>query len=178
METKTKHILNVTHVISYIIFVGLCFECGTVLFSYFVSLYRPIIVQNLYMGLNLSDLHQFSRTHYSMLMWGIMLISGLKAFIFYLLIKIFSQINFRHPFSPEVAVLISGISYVAFAIGILTMAAIGYRDWLTEKGVTFPDLEEYLGGAAEFLLLGAIIFIIAQVFKRGIEIQSENELTV
>jgi hypothetical protein len=44
--------------------------------------------------------------------------------------------------------------------------------------VSFPDLQAYLGGGAEFLLLGGIIFMIAEVFKRGIEIQTENELTV
>jgi hypothetical protein len=44
--------------------------------------------------------------------------------------------------------------------------------------VSFPDLQAYVGGAAEFLLLGGIIFMIAEVFKRGIEIQTENELTV
>jgi len=60
----------------------------------------------------------------------------------------------------------------------VTATANKYCDWLTKKGVTFPDLQPVLSGAGEFLLLGAIIFIIAQVFKRGIEIQTENELTV
>jgi len=37
---------------------------------------------------------------------------------------------------------------------------------------------EYMGGAFEYFLLGIIIYAISKVFNRGLEIQSENELTV
>ncbi len=33
-------------------------------------------------------------------------------------------------------------------------------------------------GSSEFLFMAGIIFIIALIFKRGVEIQSENELTI
>jgi hypothetical protein len=36
----------------------------------------------------------------------------------------------------------------------------------------------HLGGADVWLFMGVILYIIAQIFKRGIEIQAENELTV
>jgi hypothetical protein len=39
-------------------------------------------------------------------------------------------------------------------------------------------LQSYLSGAFEYFLLSVLIFAIAQVFKRGVEIQAENELTV
>jgi len=106
------------------------------------------------------------------------ILSFLKAFLFYLVVKIFLKINLVNPFSEDVSLLISRIGYIALTIGILTIIANKYCDWLTKKGVTFRDLQSVLGGAGEFLLLGAIIFIIAQVFKRGIEIQTENALTV
>jgi hypothetical protein len=35
-----------------------------------------------------------------------------------------------------------------------------------------------LGGADVWLFMAVVLFIIAQIFKRGIEIQSENELTI
>ena len=95
-----------------------------------------------------------------------------------MVINIFLKINFVQPFSAGVSFLISKIGQVALGIGVFTLVALSYITWLTKKGVTFPDLQQYLGGAGEFLLLGGFIFIIAQVFKRGIEIQSENELTV
>ena len=42
-----------------------------------------------------------------------------------------------------------------------------------------PDTQLlHLGGADVWLFMAVILFIIAQIFKRGIEIQTENELTV
>lgn len=179
MQTRTKRVLAILNIVSWVLFVGLCIKTGAILYSFFVSLaINSEASRNLYLGLNLSDLHRFSVGHYSTVVCLIILLSGLKAYIMYLVVKIFLKINFVHPFSTDVASLISRISYVALGVGILTLAGNGYCDWLTKRGVAFPDLQSYLGAGGEFLLLGGIIFMIAQVFKRGIEIQSENELTV
>ena len=179
MKSRTKQVLLILHIIAWIIFLGLCVKTGAIVYSFFVSLAKnPDGAKNLYMGLDLSDLYRFDTGHYVTIVLYIILLSGLKASLFYLVIKIFLKINLVRPFSTEVSCLISKIGQVALGIGILTLVDLGYIAWLTKKGITFPDLQQYLGGAGEFLLLGGIIFIIAQVFKRGIEIQSENELTV
>ena len=46
------------------------------------------------------------------------------------------------------------------------------------NGVVFPGMEQWLGGGAQFLVLGAIIFIIAAVCRMRIKKQTENKLTV
>lgn len=83
-----------------------------------------------------------------------------------------------HPFSTEVSLLISRISYLALEIAIVTAVGNNYCIRLVRRGADLLNLHEYLGGAGEILFLGGIIFIIAQIFKTGIEIQSENELTI
>jgi hypothetical protein len=179
MKARTKQVLAMLKIISWVLFIGVCIKTGSILYSFVVSLaINPAATKNLYLGLNLSDLYTFGIEHYSTVVCVMIALSGLKAYILYLVVKIFLKINFVHPFSTDVASLISRISYVALGVGILTVAANFYCDWLTRKGVVFPDLQSYLGAGGEFLLLGGIIFMIAQVFKRGIEIQSENELTV
>jgi hypothetical protein len=179
MQIKTKQVLFILHIISWIVFIGLCIKTGTVIVSAFVSLFiNPEAVKNLYMGLNLSSLQQFDEGHYIAVILMIIFLTALKAFIFYLVIKIFLTINLTNPFSTEISFLISGIGYVSLGIGVITVITNAYCEWLTKHGVIFPDLRDYLGGTAEFLLLGGVIFIISQVFKKGIEIQSENELTV
>jgi hypothetical protein len=179
MKRKTRRILTTLHIISWIIFIGLCIRTGAMLYSFFVSLFmNPAAAKNLYAGLNLSSLHAFNIGYYVTVVLAIIFVSGLKAYIFFLVIKIFLKINFVHPFSEDVSLLISKISYVALGTGIITLAANSYCDWIAKKGVSLPDLQHYLGAGVEHLLLGGAIFMIAQVFKRGIEIQSENELTV
>jgi hypothetical protein len=102
----------------------------------------------------------------------------LKAYMFYVVVKIFLKINFVHPFGTKVGSLIAKISYVALAIGILALIATEYSDWFNKKGILLPTLPPYVLGSSEFIFFAGIIFIISLVFKRGIEIQSENELTV
>jgi len=179
MKSKTQPILKVLNVISWIIFIGLCIRTGAILFSFFVSLFMNAEgAKNLYNELNLSGLLNYDKVWYIIIVMMIVLISVLKAWIFYFVIKIFLKINFVNPFSEPVAKLISRIGYFALFIGILSIMATSYCNWLAKKGVVFPDLNHYIGMGVEHILFAGVIVFIAQVFKRGIEIQSENELTV
>ena len=138
--------MAILNIISWIIFIGLCVKTGSILYSFFVNLYiNPEGAKNLYMGLNLSDLYRFSIWYYATLVSLIIFLSGLKAYILYLVTKIFSKINFVHPFSTDVLLFISRISYVALGTGILTLVANIYCEWLTKKGIAFPALASIPG---------------------------------
>ena len=176
---STKQILLAMHIIIWVVFFGVCIKTGAILYSFIVSLFfNPEGAKNLHMGLNLSALYHYSREHYISVVMYLIVISALKAYICYLVIKIFLKINLIKPFSKYISSLISRISHVAIWIGALALIAGGYSQWLENKGAMMPDLKDYAGSAAEFLFFGGIIFIISLVFKRGIEIQTENELTV
>ena len=83
------------------------------------------------------------------------------------------------PFSQEVRHFIIKIAYLALGIGLFTSWGVKYTGWLVSQGVKMPDTQHLrLGGADVWLFMGIILFVIAQIFKRGIEIQTENELTV
>src|SRR6266481_4669034 len=111
MKASTKQILKIMNVLSWIIFVCLCIRAGSILFSCFVSLFiNPVAAKDLYIGLNLSGLKEFGDTPYLIMVLLIIILSVLKAFVFYRVIKIFMKINFVQPFSLEIAKLISGIS--------------------------------------------------------------------
>lgn len=177
--TRTEKILIVLHVISWVLFIGICIKTGAIIISFYVSLFiNPMGAENLFLGLNLSGLFDFDIFHYVILVLFIISLSVLKAFMVYLLIRIFLKINLAFPFSNEVASLIAKISYVAFTIGLLNLTAIYYSEYLILRAVKLPELNQYLSSKAEYLFFAGIIFVIAQVFRRGIEIQSENELTV
>jgi Protein of unknown function (DUF2975) len=105
----------------------------------------------------------------------------MKACIFYLIIKILhdKKLNMSQPFSREVRLFILKVSYLAFGIGLFTWWGVKYTEWLVNLGVKMPDTQHLrLGGADVWLFMSVTLFVIAQIFKRGIEIQTENELTV
>jgi hypothetical protein len=179
MKPKTKWMLGAMQVIAWITFIGLSIKTGALIVSFFVSLaVNPVATKDLYEKLDLSDLYRYSIVIYVAIVSIIIILTAAKAHIFYQIIRIFKKINFVHPFSQDVSSIISSIGYVALGIGLLTVVTNSYRDWLMKQGVSFPDLQTYMGGGGEYLLLGGIIFMIAEVFKRGIELQTENDLTV
>ena len=63
-------------------------------------------------------------------------------------------------------------------------AAIGSQQSVTavrrniQNGYEVSHVEKYWNDTAAFLMMAAILFIISQVFKKGIELQNENDLTV
>jgi len=179
MKKKTHELLIVMKVLTWLVFLGLCIKTGALIISFFVSEFiNPSASKNFYLGFDLSNLKQFSNGHYSAMVLLIIVLSALKALMFYHVIKFFLRLNLMNPFSPDVAFLIKKISYVAFAIGTLSMIAIQYSRWLSKNGVLFTGLMEFIDSGAAFLFFSGIIFIISLVFKKGIEIQTENELTV
>jgi membrane-bound metal-dependent hydrolase YbcI (DUF457 family) len=89
------------------------------------------------------------------------------------------KLDIARPFSKNVGRFLFRISYLSLLIGLFSWVGAKYTEWLVSKGVKLPDLQYLrLGGADVWLFMGVTIFVIAQVFKRGIEIQTENELTV
>jgi len=172
---KTTQILGLMKVISWIIFIGLCIQTGAIIISFSISLFiNPGAAQSLYMGLDLSKLYESNIGYFINIMSFIIVLSGLKAYLFYLVLKIFSKINLDHPFSPQTVSLVAKISHIALGIGIVAVLAQNYSKWLLNRGV----LVEQNWEGTDFLFLAGIIFIIGLVFRRGMEIQHENELTI
>lgn len=172
---NTKQILQILKVISWIAFIGLCIKTGSMVVSFIVSLFiHTEGSRNLYMGLNLSALHQISLWHYVVMTGLIIILSGLKAYMFFWVIKIISGINVSNPFNEYTSRLILKLSGIALQIGITALITNIYAKWLMKNTAAFS----YDGGGTEFLYLAGILFVIAVIFKRGIEIQKENELTI
>ena len=162
-------------VVSWVIFIGLCIKAGIVIIYLLISLWvDPNAAPNPFLGLDFSELYRFNIWYFVNTMSFVTILSVLKAYIFYLVTRIFLRVDFDHPFSATAVSLISKISYAALEIGIVALVAQNYSKWLLHRGV----LVEQHWGSWDFLFLAGIIFIIALVFKRGVKIQSENELTI
>ncbi len=175
MATRTTLIFKALHIIFWIIFIGLCIKTGALLISFMVSLFvNSDGAKNLYLGLNLFELFTFSKLHYVAIVCCIVLLTALKAYIAYLVIKIFLNFKLTSPFHTSVSQLLSKISYVALGTGILAICATVYSSWLIKKNI--PISQDWGGG--EILFFAGVIYMASVVFTKGTEIQTENELTV
>jgi len=178
MTKNNDFILKTLNVLSWIIFIGFCIEAGAIIFNFILTLFNPIASNNIYKGLNLSEIYETQFPHYIGVMSFVIVLSVLKAYLFYLVVKIFMKLNLVKPFDAGIASLIEKISYEAFAIAIVSIIGQQYTKRLTQSGYDVVQTGKYWDDTAAFLMMAAIIYIISQIFRRGIELQNENDLTV
>lgn len=178
MSAKTDLVIKFLHVISWIIFIALCYQTGALMFNYAFMQFRVFPPENQYLLLDLSELFTQSEIYFGLLFGLAIGVNGLKAYTFYLITLIFQYLNLHKPFSQEISSLISKISYYILAVGILGAIAQGVSDELAKQGYPVENTWEYWNDYSAFLMMSAVIFVIAQIFKKGLEIQAENELTV
>ncbi len=179
MLSKTTRILNILNILSWIIFTGLSIFAGAILFNVIFTLFiNPEDAKTFQRGIDLASIYAVGKGFFAIVALLMAFAAALKAYMFYLIIKALKALDLVEPFSSRVGGYILRIAYVALFIGILSMAGITFTEWLTDQHIKLPEMHNYIGGGGVFLLMGIILFVIAQIFKKGIELQSENALTV
>lgn len=180
MEIKisTKLVLKILYILSWIIFIGMCIEAGSFFFNAFFSLAINPKAADYF---HLSHLYQYDRGYFfvTLLLMGIA--GTLKAIIFYLIVKILmdKKLDIAQPFNKEMGRFVFNVSYLALGTGLFSFWGMNYTQWLVQQGVEMPDIQRLrLSGADVWLFMGVTLLVIGHIFKRGIEIQSENELTI
>jgi hypothetical protein len=166
------------HVIAWLIFVGLSIEAGGLIVNFVFSVFKPELVGNLYQKLDLSKLYQQSRSVFFSMYSFVLFIAVLKAILFYAVIQLQYKLDLTKPFNSFVPKKISQISYYTFSTGILSYIAKESARNLSHHGYEIDKLSQFWVDSQAFILMAAVIYIIAIIFKKGIEIQNENDLTV
>ncbi len=156
----------------------MCIEAGGLIVNFFFSLYKPEFVQNLYQKLDLSEMYERSKWAFFGMYSFILVISILKAVLFYVVGILVSEINLSKPFNSFVSRQISQISYYTLSIGLLSYIARQSAKNLQHHGFVTDNLNQFWTDSQAFILMAAVIYVIATIFKKGLEIQNENDLTV
>jgi hypothetical protein len=177
--SKTNNFVFIgLHVIAWIIFVGLCIEAGGLIVNFIVSLYKPEFLPNLYQKLDLTEMYTADKFAFFGTYGFILMISVLKACLFYIVILLMLKIDLLKPFSAFVAAKIKLMSYFTLLIGLLSYIARAFAENLLYQGFATDSLNHFWADGQAFILMGAVIYIIAVIFKKGVDIQNENDLMV
>jgi hypothetical protein len=178
MSKTNSFVFWTLYVIAWLIFVGLSIEAGGLIVNFFFSLYKPEFIQHLYQKLDLTEMYQNSRLAFFNTYSFILSISILKCFLFYIVIRLMHKMDLSKPFNTFVAKQISQISYFTLSIGLLSYIAREFAKNLMHQGFATDSLNQFWADSQAFILMGAVIYIIATIFKKGVAIQNENDLTV
>ncbi|HPF51512.1 MAG TPA: DUF2975 domain-containing protein [Draconibacterium sp.] len=185
MEIKisTKQILKVLQILSWIIFFGLSVEAGGIVVNtILIFVKKPSVALNFWEETAyLTSLYQFDHGHFFAIALIMTIVSVLKAILFYLILKLFSEkkLDISRPFSMDLKNFIINLSSLSFGIGLFSYFGMKYSVWLTTQGAEKADLQAlHLSGADVWIFMAVVLLVIGQIMKSGIEIQNENELTI
>lgn len=177
MSKTNNFVFKALHIVAWVIFVGLCIEAGGLLVNFFFSLFKPEFVQNLYQKLDLTEMYKDSRLTFFGMYSFILAIAILKAYLFYIVIRLMHKVDLSNPFSPFVSRQISLLSYFVLSIGLVSYVGRQFAINFTHYGST-DNLNQFWTDSQAFILMAAVIYVIATIFKKGVAIQNENDLTV
>ena len=178
MSPQNNLVFKILTLIAWGIFIALCIEAGALMFNFIYSLFNPIAVKNLYQNLDLSDMYNRSKPVYFFIFSLVLVIAFMKSVLFYGVIKLISKLDLNRPFSDFVSQQITRISYITLSIGILSFWARQSAKNLAHRGYQISLLENFWVDSQAYMLMAAVIYVIATIFKRGIELQKENDSTI
>lgn len=173
-----NYIFIALKIVTWLIFVGLGIEAGALIVNFIFSIVKPEMISNLYQKLDLSKVYEQSKWVFYGMYGFALFVALLKAALFYVVIQLIYKLDLSKPFSAFVANKISQISYYTFSIGIISHIAKNASKNLANQGYDIDKLSQFWVDSEAFILMAAVVYIISVIFKKGIDIQNENDLTV
>ncbi len=177
MSTE-NFVFKILQIIAWIIFIGLCIEAGGYIVNFVMSIFNPEMIPNLYNSLDLSSVYNQNQWAFFGIYSFIIFIAVLKAYLFYIVIRLLGKLDLTKPFNNFVAEQIMQLSYYTFSIGLLSYIARETSENLRYYQYSTENLDAFWSDAQAFILMSAVIYVIAVIFKKGVEMQIENDLTV
>ncbi len=178
MSKTNNFVFKALHVVAWIIFVGLCIEAGGLIVNFVCSIYKPEFIPNLYQKLDITEMYEKNKMGFFGVYSFILSIAILKAYLFYIVVRLMHKLDLLQPFNTFVSDQISSISYFTLSIGLLSYLAKQVTKNLMHKGFVTDSLNQFWEDSQAFILMGAVIYIIATIVRKGVDIQNENDLTV
>lgn len=178
MSKENNFVFTGLHIIAWVIFVGLCIEAGGLIVNFVISIYNPEFVKRLYQKLDLLEMYNRSQWAFFGMYSFILVIAVLKAYLFYIVAMLMHKIDLSKPFSSFVSEQILKMSYCTFSVGILGYLARETAENLQDHDYAIDNLNQFWGDSQAFILMAAVIYVIATIFKKGVELQNETDLTV
>ncbi len=182
MSKNTDFLLKALHIISWFIFVGVSIDAGGVVSNTVYAIFINSDLSAHFWGyLDLSKLYHFNQALFVTLTILMSIVTVLKAVLFYIILKIFyaNKLDVANPFKTSLGKYIYIIAFCALAIGLFSNWGENLLNSLISQNVTMPYIQDLkIGGADVWMLMGFVVMVFAIIFKKGVDLQTENDLTV
>ncbi len=174
MKNQSNFILTLLRIAFWFTFIGLLISLLSIIWVLISHHFHWEMPRKYYSGINFTDVFNKDRVSFNVVLTIEFINTFLKLIIIWYSIKILKNLNFQNPFSEVFLSLINKISFAAMIVGILSLFLIGY----VEKFVDNKLLLSTQIGDSNYLVIAGIIYIVGQLYKKALDLKSENDLTI
>jgi hypothetical protein len=175
MQTKT--ILAMSKFLALMGGIWYSILCGSQILTLVASFINSDWAKRTYeANLNIFSIREHSIGYYVYAMCLIIAASALKAIIWYVVFGLLMKLKLQTPFSMEVEKKLERIAFLLLGVWLVSSVFWKIFIYYLEKEGSLHIAANSSGD--EYFFMAGIVYIISQIFKRGIEIQEENQLTV
>jgi Protein of unknown function (DUF2975) len=173
---KTEKILEILKIVAWITFIGTAVVALIQIIAFAISLLTPDTAKLITgTNTNLTNLRINHLKEYIFVVSFLIIIAILNVQVWQKVKDVLTKINLKSPFSMEAALLLEDIGQLLISIWVVGYIGNNYIHWLDKH---IDGVGEGFEISFQYLFSAGIVYIISQIFKRGVELQEESELTV
>lgn len=182
ISLNNNQFLKILYFFTWFIFIGLLINTGGFIWNtVFVLLFNGKGSADFWNDLNFQNLFEFNKNYFLFLCLLLISVSILKTWLFFTIENILNQkkLNFDKPFQLELYNFVLKIMRICFFIALVSIIATKFTKWLVSKSVVLNEYEILADfGTANWLFISIILLVIAKIIKKGIDLQTEIDLTI
>lgn len=173
---KTEKVLVFLQVLAWLGMFGYAVNTGSQLISFGVSCFNPeAAVHILGVSQSMQDLYAYDFRLYVFAMSFVVASSAMYTWLWLQVVKLLTKIRMKNPFTVEISKKLEWIAYLLVSIWGISLLGEIYTTWISKTA----GLPLYIMKASgESLFNAGIVYIVSQIFKYGIELQEEQNLTI
>lgn len=182
MKLNSNFILEILNLFIWIYTVILCIALSLIVVLIFISISGIDIGSMKEMKININfanekitNIQTLENGKLLLILAYSVIVGTLELIMLTYVIKILKRFKLNQYFSNEIYHLISKIAQLAFALGFLAIFTSFVNDFITGNFSISLDINNE---NFKFFLFAAIVYIIAQVYKKAVDLKSENDLTI
>jgi hypothetical protein len=173
---KTENVLSALRVFAWIGMIGSAINCGSQIISFGVSCVNSVAARQIPgVEQDLSTLLEYDFRLYLGAMSFVIALSVMYVYLWYALIRLLSKINLENPFTLEVAKQLNTIGVSLFSIWVVGFIGSKMVEHVSKR---MGEPLAIIDVANEMLFTAGIVYLVSQIFKHGVELQQEQDLTI
>lgn len=142
MKFSTTLALKVLTILSWIVFFGLCIQAGGYIYNFILALMKnDQAMGSFWTNVNFAPLIISNKNYFILIVLLMCSIAVFKAGFLYTIVYIltYKKMSLNKPFNEDIRQFTVRLTNYAFVIGVISLIAVKFAEYINGTGIEMPD---------------------------------------